>query len=483
MSSSDSMWTPVTGSEDQEKRGRPRLTDAFEGRNRVGRPPVPSLRSIEDAAQRVHDRWPDVDAIDNPDECEQLARILSGYIEDWPRKWPEDVRLSFVLAAASAVFDQEMRGRAEFNDARDFLCAEIGEQDSGTFLSGMLRIYLECFEPGAAHSEALAGALRKARKRMSGSARILVSNLPAVLDVEKGPDLVGTKMLKMDDPFQDLRKLGFRRPHGEGFMDYAHRAFSESVQDRLNERDEIDRYFGWLRPLDGNVWERGGARGVEALTHPWLKSTPDESLRSHLVETLIDMYGDPRIRRGGVWSGVDERNMRVIHRWLTREDMRFFIGVVDDAQDSHMWADRRDFWLELYDEGLIDAAWAAFSTKAMKTARDSVHTGETRLGADRFGWQQSRQNTSLLIMKIADKVFVEGCHSYGTQVFDEGDDMAPELYQEGYDCDEIRIRATRSMRHRYISRWSEWVRDMINADVPLSDFDVPYPKVNRPLFF
>ena len=481
MSSGDSMWTPATGSDAQAKGGR--LTDAFEGRNRVGRPPLPSLRSIEDAAQRVHERWPDVDAIDNPDEREQLARKLSGYIEDWPRNWPEDVRLSFVLSAASAVFDHERRGRSEFDSARNFLCAEIALQDSGTFLSGMLRIYLESFRPGASHSNALSEVLRKARKRMSGSAEILVSSLPAIFDVDKGPDLVGAKMLKMDDPFQDLRKLGFRNPHGEGFMDYVHIAFSEGVQDRLNEQDEIDRYLVWLRPSGGNVWERGAARGVEALTHPWLGKTPDDSIRSHLVETLIDMYGDPRIRRGGAWSGVGERYMRVIHRWLTREDMRFFIGVVDDAQHSHMWTDRRDFWLELYDEGLIDAAWAAFSTTAMQVARNSVHTGETRLGVDRFGWQQSRSNTSLLIMKIADKVFVEGCHSYETRVFDEDDDMAPELYQEGYDCEEIRIRATRSMRHRYISRWSEWVRDMINADVPLSDVEVPYPKVHRPFFF
>ena len=130
------------------------------------------------------------------------------------------------------------------------------------------------------------------------------------------------------------------------------------------------------------------------------------------MEALIELYGDPRIKSGGVWGGIDERYMAVMHRWLTREDMRFFTGVVDASQKDPMWPPRRNFWLKLYDEGKIDAAWAALSSQAFDYARQHLMRQDAKNAYTRVGYQQARQNTSLLIMKIGNKIMVDGCHSY-----------------------------------------------------------------------
>ena len=55
-------------------------------------------------------------------------------------------------------------------------------------------------------------------------------------------------------------------------------------------------------------------------------------------------------------------------RWLTGQNIRFFLDVVSHVETSHMWAPRRKFWLGLYEQRRIDAAWVAFSRKAAEFA-------------------------------------------------------------------------------------------------------------------
>jgi hypothetical protein len=290
----------------------------------------------------------------------------------------------------------------------------------------------------------------------------------------------------MSDPYTELLRLGVRNPHGGGFMDLAHLSLTSLVRPNLSERNLIDWYIRWLRP-PGKVEGRntGAELAIEALIHPWLEKTPEDKLRSYLVETLIELYGDPRIKSGGVWGGIDERYMSIVHRWLTREDMRFFTGVVDATQKDPMWPPRRDFWLKLYDEGKIDAAWAALSSEAFEYARKHLMRQDAKNAYTRVGYQKARQNTSLLIMRIGNKIIVDGCHSYRTHVFDIADPMAPKLFEEGYDCDQI-MKASdcrdpgASKSHNSIPSWSRWVRDKINADVPCSQQSRSYTKVFRP---
>ena len=459
-----------------------RLDDAITRLTRFSPPAVPELRYIETAVQKVHERWPDVAVNLNPREREALAVRLRDRVakDDW-----EDARISFVLAAASAVFDPERRDRADLAQARSFLLQELRASRSETFLSGMLAVHLESYVANGAHTRASASALEAARGRMSPSVRGLMTEVPELLDAADGPRLLASRMVRMTNPFLELSRAGLRNPHGPGFMERAHEVLSALVAPELTGRARIDWYIDWIRPPGRDARTIGAERAIEALTSPWLKAAPSDQLRSHLVEVLIEMYGDPRIRSGGVWGGVDPRNMTVIHRWLTREDMRFFTGVVDAAQKDAMWPPRRDFWLKLYEEGKIDAAWAALSKEGFEYARQHLMRQDAKNAYTRVGYQQARQNTSLLILKIGNKIMVDGCHSYRTHVFDAADPMAPKLFEEGYDCQEIMQASDErpqvaSKSHSSIDSWGRWVRDMINADVAWSQRRRPYQKVFRP---
>ena len=459
------------------------LLDSLEEAGQLFPLSIPELRYLKAAADRVRERWPDVQVVRPEKEREALAQKLRDRVErgDW-----EETRHSFVVAAASAVFDTERRERPDLNWTRKFLYKEIDASTSDTFLSSLLRTYLDSYAAGDTHTSKLAAALCGARQRMSSTGRSLLKEIPELMDHVSGPERLAARMSKMSDPYTELLQLGVRNPHGGGFMDLAHLSLTSHVRPHLSERSQIDWYIKWLRPPGKEEGRNTGAEpAIEALIHPWIDKTPDEELRSYLVETLIELYGDPRIKSGGVWGGIDECYMAIMHRWLTREDMRFFTGVVDATQKNAMWPPRRDFWLKLYDEGKIDAAWAALSSQAFEYARQHLMRQDAKNAYTRVGYQQARQNTSLLIMKIGDKIMVDGCHSYRTHVFDIADPMAPKLFEEGYHCEEI-MRASdnresgTSKSHSSIPSWSRWVRDMINADVQWSRQTQPYTKVHRP---
>jgi hypothetical protein len=137
--------------------------------------------------------------------------------------------------------------------------------------------------------------------------------------------------------------------------------------------------------------------------------------------------------------------------------MRFFCDVITETQYHHQWPPRRDFWLRLFDERRIDEAWVAFGDAAREHAKRH-YKGTGAFDVDkRFAKQLGRGGgTSLLIMRIGNKIVVDGCHNYKTHIFGANEPTAPKLYQATYNCEVIMHKSTLSKTH-YISTWQPWV--------------------------
>lgn len=442
-------------------------------------PSVPDLRYIQTAAKAVRDRWPEMAVTNDPEEREQLAQRLKDRVAlgDWT-----DVPLHVVNAEAVVVFDSERRDRPDLADAREFLYQQTRLSRSERFLRNMLMVYLRSLDPSAVHSRRLSESLALAQERMGAPEKSLLSEFKALLDPVHGPSEIADRMSKMDIPFQELRDLGLRYPHDTGFMDHAHKEFCLLVRDRLVDLDRLRWFLEWVCPPGRAAREAGVRWTVGALVHPWPRNPPPDEIRAYLVESLIEMYGDPRkpVQQSGVWASVEERHMERVLNWLSREDMRFFTGVVDAAQRDPMWVPRRDFWLQLLDEGRIRKTHVAFSTYATGFARRHLMREDKPVIKNRFGWQCSRDNTSLLFMLIGNKIVVEGCQNYKTHIFHMNDKMAPDLSKNGFDCEEIRKRSPDSKSHSHIPTWKEWVLKTLESNIARSSKTTPYPTVTPP---
>lgn len=449
-----------------------KLEDAIKSHGRLSPFVLPEFAHLVAAVRRVHQRWPDVEIDPEYRDREALALRLKALVIE--NHW-SDVRIGFMRAAALAVFDHDRGDRSDLDAARSFLIAETSQSEQRSFLSGMVAVYFETYRPSHRNSVELANALNSARERMGLPHRVLFAEFPEFLDGRNGFSVLAHRLFRevltlktKFNPYQKLTEAGLRNPHGVGFMEHVHRSMTDLVRRNLNDPDMIEWFLRWMKPAGRRPIQTGAAIAVDALLSPWIHQEAPDYVREILVEKLIGMYRDPRIHSGGIWAAVSNECMRVMHRMLTREDMRFFTGVVDSAQKDPMWLKRREFWLKLYDDRVIDAAWVAFSYSAADYARKHLMSESASDIKIRFGRQiaaGSRTNTSLLILEIGDKIFVEGCHNYKTHMFHKGDPKAPKLFQEEYDCEDIRRISHNSLAHNSIPHWSKWVMDMINADI------------------
>lgn len=443
-----------------------RLDEVLSIRRILPRPALPDMQPLASARKRVMDRWPDVIAKPPERDHERLLAQFKSILET--NQWA-DVRLTTVLRVAHIAFDPKYRERVDVQPVLRFFFEELAASRHQAFINGMMSIYCSSFEPDERHTPILAKTLSAQKGDLNARWIRILQALPFILDAKHAHAALAETLLGEGEPHAYLTDLGFPNPLSGGLINNAHLRFVEALRPQLNARPAIERLFQWVMPKPGAVRTSGSSMVIDAVLSPWKASQPTDHVRQLILDGLLAAYNDPRTNRGH-WAGVPDETMNVIFRWLTREDMRFFTGVVDATQNNHMWPPRRDFWLQLYDEKLVEQAWVAFCPGAERYARQHLMASEGK-AQRRFGRQTAgggRADTSLLIMKIGNKIVVDGCHSYRTHIFDQKDPAAPRLFDWDYDCDDIMRRSKTSKSHSSIPNWREWVRTTLNQSVEIS---------------
>lgn len=415
----------------------------------------PPLDQIKRSVERIVSRWPD--AIRTPDDRdrEKLALNMLYRVRTWD--W-DGITTQRVISAAVAVYDEERRTRSDLAPVRDFYLSEIASREPGAFLDGMVGVYIDSFSPGSDHTRNLAQALSLRSESLGGRHAKLLDALPQLFQPDAVPGNLAALMLDADDAYAALKSIGLRSPHTSGLSKAAQKIFFDQIAPDLQTPEARRKLFNWLTPETGPVLQSGAGPAVEALLSAWRDRVPPDALRNELSEAIIAAWNDPRLHSGGIWSGFDPSLKQVLLRWLTHQDMKFFCDMVTATQNSHMWPPRRDFWLKLYEDKMIDEAWVAFGAQARRFAQQNlVRTGKTDVSR-RFARQVDRGgSTSLLIMRIGNKIVVDGCHSYRTHIFRKDDPTAPKLYEREYQCDRIMRVARNSKSHGSIPNWKDWV--------------------------
>lgn len=400
---------------------------------------LPSLTKLSTALKRIHDRWPNIVVKPQDRDREVLVQAMRQRLDhdDW-----SGATMSDVTSAAVALFDEERRARADLAALRQFYCAEVSCNNNASFLRSMFEVYVESYVPRAPHTIELARALSQSRNKIGGQWEKLITSFPECLDPNRAHAMLAERMVQMASPWNELRALGLRSPHAPGLMEYAHLRFVEHISPELHELVVMERLFGWLKPEGKQARVSGAAEAISALLAPWQIKAPSADVERYLTENLLLLYGDPRVRgENANWSGVPSHLRAIIERWLTGENIRFFLDVVSavekDLAQNHMWPPRKKFWLDLHKQKRIDAAWVAFSAAGVEHARTSAAENKFL----RFGKQTAggtREKTSLLVLKIGGKIVIEGSHTYKVYVFRDDHPKAPKLYEKNYDCEEIR---------------------------------------------
>lgn len=415
------------------------------------RTPVPaSFEQIQRTIRRVMDRYDAPERLPEH-EAERLFDQLRRRIQenDWNR-----VPMSLVTKVAALVFSSVHRLRDDLADLRVFLLREIEASDRPGFLNPMVRIYIESFEAGAEHTETLANALRSAQRHIGARWRILLENVPELLDPSRAAAAIGALMAGMDQPWHGLRAKGLRQPHAPGLMDEAHLEFLGRIAPDLQDRTQIERLLGWLKPDEKTVRLVGAGPAIERLIAVWVNRAPPKEIQSLLIDRITELYGHPRVNRNAAWNQVSPQLERLFLRWLMGADIRFLFRVLTEVERGHMWADREAFWWTLHEQGRIDEVWIAFSDEGHRAAMAKLPM-DARQSGRRFARQVGDRDKSLLIMRIGGQIVVEGTSNFKVHAFDATDPRAPKLYLPKYDTGQIRDLPGALWKKSHLGNWQD----------------------------
>ena len=418
----------------------------------VATPTLPSFVLIQRSIQRIIDRY-DAPAATPEHEAEKLlAEMLRRILaDDWHK-----VPLSFATRVAGLAFAANHRDRPDLAPVRRFLLAEIAASTKAGFLHPMVRVYMESYVQGTEHTRALARALIGARNRIGARWQELLENIPDLLNADNAPRSIAALMESMDDPWHGLRAIGLRQPHAPGLMDAVHLAYLARIAPRLDQRDQIDRLLGWLKPDGQTLRNTGAGAAITALLRPWMQRDPPKDIMTLLIDRLTEHYGHPRVGRHAAWNEVDPAMEQTFLRWLMGADIRFLFRILTEVERNHMWADREEFWWTLHEQGRIDEVWIAFNEAGHRAAIAKLPQ-DARQGGRRFGRQIGDKDKSLLVMRIGDKIVVEGTYNFMVHAFDARDAKAPKLYQPKYDVADIRYKSSVLWKQVHNGNWQSKV--------------------------
>lgn len=441
---------------------------------RIGEPVA-----LRRAAHRVDRAYPDIDPNVKEEDRERLVRELDRRqrADDWRNyTWADLQRAARALLQPSQSLQRSrpsrwdialgrsgraLHQRREYQALVPFLLAQVNEQAKPRFLRTMYRLYLSTFDRRSLLTQNLA-------RRLDGC--VQHTSLPVQRAVDLGilkprsaAESLADRMAVQSSPFEFVKDIGIEAPHGEGLMAQVHERFVRQHTPTRLRHDQAGslRLLNWIAPPNAHPMEAGAELGLDALLAPWGRSEPGQALRKHLETTLIHGFGDPRIR-AGVWSRCKPDARAVMMRWLAGETIEMFFEVISKAVTSHMWADRRGLWMEFYRANRIHEAWFALSPRGEEVAKML----RRREGAPLAYGRNSSRNSGdrdkcLLVMTIdRDRIVVEGSHSFKTHIYRRGDRRSVSLYEDTYDCDDVRGhgrtgRATAFMHH---SAWDRRIR-------------------------
>lgn len=369
------------------------------------------------AAREIRKRWPEIEPKVREEDAERIARDMAKRLsnDDWTDCFWSDVRRS-----ARALFGHDLWQRQEFSALRRMLLNLIRPDRNRSYLRTMYLIYLESWDPRSELTVELA-------RRLSIAWKAGLSNLEPILDV---CELFNVKEASRDMavflsqnhlPYEAVRALGIRQPHGTGFMQAAHVRFVENARTVLAAGNEhaVRQMLDWITPEGAGAMRDGAHLAINALLEPWNDREPSEEFRKMIEARLIDAYGDPRTQKTGVWLACSRLSLSVILRWLTERTLLAFFSIIDRVEPSHMWHDRRIYWTERFKRGSIQEAWVVLNARGQREAaalqREHPELRLGRTGRNDSG--SSDQNKCFLIMLDSGLRVIEGSHNYKVHVF------------------------------------------------------------------
>lgn len=362
-------------------------------------------------------------------------------------------------------FTSEQLSENRWDSVTKILLKTLKETDRELFCRAAMDAYWQTYGKNQPWLTELKKILQsKPREHFPGLDQLFQSVY--LFDSDKGHLQLAAQLATAADPYSELQRLGVRSPHSEGFFVAVFKAILVELDSELKRYDAgtFEKVKRWLRPEGGNRAEIGKENGIDALVLPFEVGGPTE-LRDDIGRFLIDTYGDPRVHQKN-WSGVSEKSLEIVNRWLTTKSLKVFFDIIDKFEGSHMWEPRRQFWMQMDREDLIDDAWVVLNCEGRRIAQGLAEQHDDPTFKS-HGFINDSDQTCYFIMKIGNLTVVEGTHSFRVRFFHDNQEEKPSLARQEYEGWQLRVsprNCAESFVHDVHDKWQRKTRKYIRRN-------------------
>lgn len=205
----------------------------------------------------------------------------------------------------------------------------------------------------------------------------------------------------------------------------------------------------------------------------------DSSTYLEAKEIVEANYQDPRLYEAS-WpiipdvlggNSAREKCIDTVKQWHIFQSITLFfklIGeVVEDGDHDHQFPQRRSFWIDYFNKGLVSEAWVILGTKGTAAANRYKKAGDADF--EKLSWANltgAKNDQAVLLMKIGNITVVEWSHSGACRVWKKGDSRAPNFSRRRYDGSELRAEVDNHSKDRIVhdsaGRWRYKITQRIN---------------------
>jgi hypothetical protein len=274
-----------------------------------------------------------------------------------------------------------------------------------------------------------------------------------VFDPVRGPVELARIVLNQETDVINYLRNRDRMPESLANTRFAQAAWREGLSiidaEVKEERERFDLLKRWNGPNERTILFEGDKLPlVDAIVAPYRKSGPeDKRLRDQILNYLLGILGDPRIRAER-WTGLDGPRI-VVNRWLVDQSFRQFLDVVEHiSENAQHWEYRRAFWEAVHQKCEITNiplnAWVVFASRGEHVAKKRFGSN-TSFGVFRDAGSQLLESHAALMVEIGDYLFVDWnehspCNLWRRNV----SARRPMLYQQIYHRDQLRHSSPRT---------------------------------------
>ena len=399
---------------------------------------------------------------------------------------PEAITRSIINHSGAGLIPKDRRALpylvldSRFRDFNPEFCETVLKEYSSArgFWTRLFRAWLYHYDLESKTGQIVRRALAK-NKSLLNDASLGIDAAFNVLDNRPNRSKVAAKILDNTISSQSLHDVNFSSDgiSGGRFSIALMSDIAKYCMDRPLGEDQLARLIDLICP-QGIIHESIRAVALVSFIYGMREKSKESQCYLKAKEIIDNSFQDPRIGES-TWPTISEylggqttRQVCIdtVKQWHIFQSIRLFFKIIEEVVEDgndHQFPQRRDFWIDYFNRGLVSDAWVVLAKKgaeeAIRYQKQGDHDFAKLIWASLTG---AKPDQCVLLMKIGNITVVEWSHSGACRVWKKGDSNAPNFSSRSYTGSDLRAQVLDEerdrIRHDPAGNWRASITKRIN---------------------